>query len=144
GDWSVADDGQVVAGGLALVEGEYSLETAVSADQGGSFSVALLPGLQGRGSGFVVLNTEVTPQLEAEGIARDLVRSIQQARKDAGLQVSDRIVTTVSAPQSVVDALESNAELVRAETLSVRLELVPGDEETLITVNRTAFEGAQA
>ena len=144
GDWSVADDGQVVAGGLALAEGEYSLETAVSADQGGSFSVALLPGLQGRGSGFVVLNTEVTPQLEAEGIARDLVRSIQQARKDAGLQVSDRIVTTVSAPQSVVDALESNAELVRAETLSVRLELVPGDEETLITVNRTAFEGAQA
>ncbi|NYE94511.1 isoleucyl-tRNA synthetase [Psychromicrobium silvestre] len=139
GDWSVQqnDDGEVVtAGGLVLESGEYSLETAVSESQGGSFSVALLPG------GFVVLNTELTPELEAEGVARDMVRSIQQARKDADLQVSDRIVTTVSAPQSVVDALEANAELVRSETLSARLELVPGDEEIVVTVARTAFEGA--
>ncbi|WP_045074275.1 isoleucine--tRNA ligase [Psychromicrobium lacuslunae] len=134
GDWSVDDAGLVTAGGLALQEGEYSLETAVSEQQSGSTSVALLPG------GFLVLNTEVTPELEAEGVARDLVRSIQQARKDAELQVSDRIVTTVSAPQSVIDALEANAELVRTETLSARLELVPGDEETVITVARTHAE----
>ena len=52
---------------------------------------AVLPG-----GGFVVLNTEVTPELEAEGLARDMVRAIQQARKDAGLNVSDRIRTTVT------------------------------------------------
>lgn len=141
GDWSVDDAGVVTSGGLALVAGEYSLETAVSDSHDGSFSVALLPG------GFLVLNTEVTAELEAEGIARDMVRSIQQARKDADLMVSDRIVTTISAPQEIIDALEVNAELVRQETLSLRLELVPGDEETLITVARSAFEkveGAQA
>ena len=38
-----------------------------------------------------VLDTEVTPELEAEGLARDLVRAVQQARRDAGLHVSDRI-----------------------------------------------------
>ncbi|WP_394940773.1 isoleucine--tRNA ligase [Psychromicrobium sp. YIM B11713] len=134
GDWSIDEAGRVVAGGLALEDGEYSLETAVSEEQGGNSSVALLPG------GFVVLNTELTPELEAEGVARDLVRSIQQARKDADLQVSDRIVTTVSAPQSVIDALQANAALVRSETLSVRLELVPGDEETVITVSRTVHQ----
>ena len=46
--------------------------------------------------GFVVLDTAVTPELEAEGAARDLVRAVQQARKDAGLQVSDRISLTIT------------------------------------------------
>ena len=43
------------------------------------------------GGGFVVLDTAVTPELAAEGLARDLVRAVQQARRDAGLDVSDRI-----------------------------------------------------
>ena len=46
--------------------------------------------------GFVVLDTDVTPELAAEGVARDLVRAVQQARKDAGLDVSDRIALTVT------------------------------------------------
>ncbi len=48
-----------------------------------------------RRGGFVVLDTEVTPELAAEGLARDLVRAVQQARRDAGLDVSDRIALTV-------------------------------------------------
>ena len=44
--------------------------------------------------GFVVLDTAVTPELAAEGLARDLVRAVQQARRDAGLDVSDRIALT--------------------------------------------------
>jgi isoleucyl-tRNA synthetase len=79
------------------------------------------------GGGFVVLNTEVTPELEAEGLARDMVRAIQQARKDAGLNVSDRIRTSVSAAQNVVDALLANAELVKGETLTVDLVAAPAD-----------------
>jgi isoleucyl-tRNA synthetase len=132
GDWTVTD-GVVTAGGLALEPSEYTLETVVadSADAGHT-AVAMLPG-----GGFVVLNTELTPELEAEGAARDMIRAIQQARKDANLNVSDRIRTIVSAPQEIVDALHANAELVKKETLTLTLELVPGDVETIITVERT-------
>ncbi|MBM6621296.1 isoleucine--tRNA ligase [Micrococcaceae bacterium RIT802] len=132
GDWSVTD-GVVTAGGLQLEPSEYTLETVVSdAHDGGSTAVSMLPG-----GGFVVLDTELTAELEAEGTARDMVRAIQQARKDAELHVSDRILTTVSAPQDVIDALHANAELVRRETLTVELDLVPGDVDTTISVERT-------
>ncbi len=132
GDWSVTD-GVVTAGGLELEAAEYTLETVVADGHGGGQSaVSMLPG-----GGFVVLNTELTAELEAEGVARDMVRAIQQARKDTGLQVSDRVRTIVSAPQDIIDALHANAELVKGETLSVKLELIPGDVETTITVERT-------
>ena len=55
--------------------------------------------------GVVALDIEVTPELEVEGRARDLVRLIQQARRDAGLDVSDRIVLTVVAAEPWLDAV---------------------------------------
>ncbi|MCU1564189.1 MAG: Isoleucyl-tRNA synthetase, partial [Arthrobacter sp.] len=95
------------------------------------------------GGGFVVLNTEVTPELEAEGAARDLVRAIQQARKDAGLNVSDRIRTTVTAAQGIVDALLANAELVQTETLTVRLDTVAADvKDPQVSVEKIAADNA--
>ncbi|MEO5318796.1 isoleucine--tRNA ligase [Arthrobacter sp. CC3] len=142
GDWSVSEEGVVTAGGLALEPQEYTLETVVveAAEGEGSRAAAVLPG-----GGFVVLNTEVTPELEAEGAARDMVRAIQQARKDAGLNVSDRIHTTVTAKQDVVDALLANAELVKTETLTVRLDTVAADvNEPQVTVARTAAEKVEA
>nr|WP_139005439.1 isoleucine--tRNA ligase [Arthrobacter crystallopoietes] len=132
GDWSVDDAGTVTAGGLELQPQEYTLETVVTDSAGGgSASVAVLPG-----GGFVVLNTEVTPDLEAEGVARDFVRTIQQARKDADLVVSDRIRTTVSAEQTVLDALGTHESLVSEETLTVELVLVPSDDGQNVTVEK--------
>jgi isoleucyl-tRNA synthetase len=134
GDWSVDEAGVVTAGGLVLEPQEYTLETVVAeaAEGAGSRAAAVLPG-----GGFVVLNTEVTPELEAEGLARDMVRAIQQARKDAGLNVSDRIRTTVAAAPNVIEALEANAGLIRTETLTVDLETVAGDSaEPQITVEK--------
>jgi isoleucyl-tRNA synthetase len=116
GDWSVSESGTVTAGGLTLQEGEYILETVASVGEGSA--TGLLPG-----GGFVVLDTAVTPELEAEGVARDLVRAVQQARRDAGLDVSDRIVLTVSADASVADAARTHAELIRRETLAVTFEV---------------------
>jgi len=140
GDWSVQTidgvDGVVISGGLELEPQEYTLETVVAESEGGTAgsrkAVAVLPG-----GGFVVLNTEVTPELEAEGLARDMVRAIQQARKDAGLNVSDRIRTTVTAVQTVLDALEANAELVKTETLTLALATVPAESgEPRITIEK--------
>jgi isoleucyl-tRNA synthetase len=112
GDWSVAADGTVTAGGLALVEGEYTLET-VAADSDGGSVTGMLPG-----GGFVVLDTVLTPELEAEGAARDLIRMVQQARKDAGLDVSDRIALAVSGPADLLAAARTHETLVAGETLA--------------------------
>jgi isoleucyl-tRNA synthetase len=131
GDWSVDDAGVVTAGGLELEPQEYTLETVVAeaAEGEGSRAAAVLPG-----GGFVVLNTEVTPELEAEGLARDMVRAIQQARKDAGLNVSDRIRTEVTAAQDVVDAVKAHENLVVTETLTVELGLYSNGHETELQI----------
>ena len=76
------------------------------------------------GGGFLVLDTELTDELRAEGVARDMVRAIQQARKDAGLVVSDRIRTTVHADAATLAAVDAHRELVQGETLTRELELV--------------------
>jgi isoleucyl-tRNA synthetase len=83
GDWSVSPDGSVVAGGIALVEGEYTLDLAVTggaagggvggADGAAKSALTVLP----RG-GFAVLDTAVTPALAAEGLARDVIRVVQR------------------------------------------------------------------
>ena len=129
GDWSVAEDGTVTAGGLALEEGEYTLETvAGSADSGTATGVL-------RSGGFVVLDTEVTPELAAEGIARDLVRAVQQARRDAGLDVSDRISLVIGGSVEVLAAARTHEALITSETLTTSYELVASDAaEPAITV----------
>lgn len=111
GDWSVAEDGTVTAGGLALVEGEYVLETVAAGGEGEAIGV--LPG-----GGFVVLDTRVTDELAAEGVARDVVRAVQQARKDAGLDVSDRITLVLGGDDLVAEALRTHEALVAGETLA--------------------------
>ena len=118
GDWSVGEDGTVTAGGLPLVEGEYTLETVVGeAVDGGSRATAML---RGHGGGFVVLDTGVTEDLAREGLARDLVRAVQGARKDAGLQITDRISLTVVGDDDVWAAATEHQRLVMDETLAVQ------------------------
>src|SRR5690606_32180572 len=109
GDWSVAPDGTVASGGLELVEGEYTLETVAGEADGGTVT-GMLPG-----GGFVVLDTVVTPELAAEGIARDVVRAVQQGRKDAGLDVSDKIALVLDGDEAVREALTAHRDLVAGE-----------------------------
>ena len=121
GDWAVSKGGAVTAGGLVLVEGEYSLETVVAegaaADgaAGPSRVTGMLPD-----NGFVVLDTTVTPELAAEGLARDVIRAVQQARRDAGLDVSDRISLMVSGDDDVWAATVAHERLIMLETLTVQ------------------------
>ena len=58
------------------------------------------------------------PELEREGLARDLVRMIQQARKDAGLNVSDRIRLGLEAPEKVQHAVRMHATYISEQTLA--------------------------
>ena len=116
GDWSTAD-GVVTSGGIPLQEGEYVIDTVVSGGaEGGRRAVAVLP----RG-GYVLLDTEVTPELAAEGVANDLIRVVQQARRETGLHVSDRITLTLRATDGVRAALTAHLDRVCTETLTERL-----------------------
>ena len=116
GDWTRADDGAVSAGGVALVEGEYTVRL-VPMDNEAS---ACLPGSEG----VVVVDLEVTPALTIEGLARDLVRAIQQARRDAQLQVSDRISLTLDGlPADLASAVETHRDVIARETLATSINV---------------------
>jgi Isoleucyl-tRNA synthetase len=135
GDWEPVADG-VRVGGVDLASGEFDLE--LQADAHGQAITFLA------GSGFVLLNTTTTPELEAEGLARDLVRAIQDARKAAGLDVSDRIVTNVVADMDSVAAIKAHRALIQRETLSTRLgvdtaEPLPTTPPTAVGRNGTAW-----
>lgn len=76
------------------------------------------------GDAIVVLDTALTDELVAEGVARDVVRSIQQARKDAGLHVSDRIRLELGVPAAWRDAVHAFRDWIAEQTLARSLELV--------------------
>ncbi len=73
---------------------------------------------------IVAVDVTLTPELEREGLARDLVRRIQNLRKEAGFQLDDRIVTFYDVDDELTLVVEEWAGYVKAETLS--RELVPG------------------
>lgn len=121
GDWSVTD-GTVVSGGIELVEGEFTLESVAESGTDGMELAAL-------DSGFLALDTRVTPELEAEGMARDAVRAIQGIRKQLDLDISDRIAVTIEADTEVAAALEPHADLIAGETLTTALTFGPVDAD---------------
>ena len=110
GDWSEAN-GVVTAGDIDLEPHEYELTLRAGDD--GDTALTLIAG-----GGFVLLDTEMTPELEAEGIARDAIRAVQEARKNAGLDVSDRIVLALNAEPAHVEALMAHSALIAGETLA--------------------------
>jgi isoleucyl-tRNA synthetase len=115
GEWEQAADGTVSAAGIDLLPGEYS-ERLVPGEavEGVSVATGALPG----SSGLVVLDTEVTPELAAEGLAKDVVRLVQQARREAGLDVSDRVALTLDAPAEVLDAVRTHQDFLADEVLA--------------------------
>ena len=69
--------------------------------------------------GFLVgLDTSLTEALEREGLARELVRTVQEARKQAGLDVSDRITLRIEGSSDVAAALDVHRDYVMEETLA--------------------------
>jgi isoleucyl-tRNA synthetase len=106
-------DGVVTAGEWKLEGDEFEARTR--AREG--FAVA-------DGGGFAVaLDTEITPELALEGRARDVIRQIQDMRKDSGFELTDRI--RVTYPADLGDVFGGHGERISAETLAV--ETTQGD-----------------
>ena len=121
GDWR-QDGDRIFAGDIELFEGEYSLKMAVAT---GAASAAL-----GDGLGMVTLNIEVTPELAAEGTSRDLIRLVQQARREAGLEVSDRITLTLGVSDALRNLMQPFLEDLSSETLATSLRWADGEANT--------------
>ena len=84
--------------------------------------------MEQEGDVTVALDTEVTPALRAEGLAREAVKRIQNLRKDAGFEVTDRIEIVYDGSDKIADAVSEYADWIRNETLA--LELQPSDTPT--------------
>ncbi|EME18119.1 isoleucine--tRNA ligase [Prescottella equi] len=110
GDWTENADGVVVAAGIELLPEEYT-QKLVAAEPD---STAALPD----GAGLVVLDSAVTEELEAEGWAKDRIRQLQDARRAAGLDVSDRINVVLEVPQDCKEWAERHRELIAGEVLA--------------------------
>ena len=133
GDWQLDGD-RAVAGGVTLESGEFVLQLQ---PKDGITAAAL-----SSNDVVLVLDTEVTPALEAEGVARDFVRLVQQARKDAGLHVSDRIHLTAEVDGDVRAALQQHVDYVKEQVLAAELELGPAAAGAFAASGKVGSEGA--
>jgi isoleucyl-tRNA synthetase len=112
GAWRLAGD-RAEIGGAVLDKGEYVLQLV---PKDGITAAAL-----STNDVVLVLDTAVTPELEQEGVARDFVRLVQQARKDAGLHVSDRVRVAFEADDATAAAIAAHAGYVREQVLAIEL-----------------------
>lgn len=119
GNYTVADDGTVTADGIELVDGEFSRKLVAVDPE----NTAEIPG----GDGLVVLDTTVTPELEAEGWAADRVRGVQDARKASGFDVSDRITLTLSVPEEKKAWADEHTGTIAGEVLATSVSVVVGE-----------------
>ena len=97
----------------------------------------------------VAVDTELSEELQKEGLAREFVNRVQNMRKEANFNVTDRIVTGVQANENLASAINYMIEYIQQETLSESLELEElkvsdylksweiGDEECIISIRRT-------
>lgn len=124
-DWTKNADGTLSIAGQTLNADEFELRLVLKDGNEGQ----ALPD----NTAVVVLDTQVRPELEREGIARDFVRVIQQKRKDSGFDVSDRIsVSYASDSAAVLQALSEYAAYVKEQVLATsfkQVDALTGDTE---------------
>ncbi|MEY3987521.1 MAG: isoleucyl-tRNA synthetase [Actinomycetota bacterium] len=132
GDWSKTDRG-VQAGGVELEPHEYVLKLVADAAGNEDAASAAL----GDGDGVVIVDLTLTDDLIAEGTARDIVRAVQQARRDAGLDVSDRISLTLGLDEETERRVNSYLGYISGETLATSLAIDGALPRTIATEDVT-------
>jgi isoleucyl-tRNA synthetase len=128
GEWT-RDGDEIVVAGERLQPGEYSLRLVADSS---TPSAAL-----DDGSGVVLLDIDLTPELESEGQARDIIRAVQQARRDAQFDVTDRISLTLGVSDELRGRLVPFVDLICSETLATEV-----DWDAQLTRD-TTIEGAE-
>ncbi len=126
GDWSEVG-GVVTSGGEVLEEGEYNILLEAK-DNKGAQAISTNDML-------VVLDLHISDELRAEGLARDVVRFIQQARKDADLNVADKIKVYIDASENVVSAIDINRSYICEQTLAESINASLSSSATYVAEN---------
>ncbi|MDE0893652.1 MAG: isoleucine--tRNA ligase [Acidimicrobiales bacterium] len=134
GSYELHEDGTATVAGHLLQPDEFTL--GVESPEG--VTAAAL----GSGDAVVVLDTEVTEDLSREGLARDVVRQVQQARRDADLVVTDRIRLVLDGDDALLDAVRVHEDHVAGQVLATELvyEPVDGDSDGAVVAT---VEGAE-
>ena len=133
GNWERVDGGVLMKTDpeIVLLEGQFEATTAVEADEGSVADVL-------NSGAFVVLDTVLDAELEAEGYARDVIRAVQDQRKADDLHVADRIRLSLRVPDEKLAAVESNIEMIAAETLALDTSVEGGATGIEATVEKIA------
>ena len=119
GQGVVNSDGTLSAGPVLLQPGEYTSKLVAAEPE---FTAALPDG-----AGLVILDGNLTEELEAEGWAKDRIRELQELRKATGLDVSDRIAVLISVPDRRLPWAVAHRELIAREVLATGFEFAdPG------------------
>ena len=134
GDWTRGEGGTINIAGATLRDADYTL-TLRAADEARTRVLD-------SGIGAVTVDTTITPELEREGLARDVVRLVQSARRDAGLHLADRIRLGLDLPPAHLAAVEEHRDRVCAETLALELSLGQLREE--MSVHESNVDGGVA
>jgi isoleucyl-tRNA synthetase len=116
GQWKRLENGSIEVCGEVLLPEEYELNLEPKAGIQGAAALSTNDAL-------VVLDLNITPELKKEGYSRDFIRMVQQARKDANLNVSDRIALTVETSGEVAEAIEAHRAEISAAVLATTLTL---------------------
>jgi isoleucyl-tRNA synthetase len=112
GQWKQLSDGRIEIAGETLEKNEFSIllePRPEFKDRAQALST---------NDALVILDTDVTEELRIEGYARDLVRLIQQARKDAGLHVTDRIHLRLRVSEALKETLQVHRDYIAEQVLA--------------------------
>ncbi len=113
GDWELLDGGRARVGESILEPGEFEMRVQ-------PLDPATTRSLAGQ-SGLVVVDTVLTEDLVREGLARDLVRAVQQRRRELGLDVSDRIRLEVGGDPDALKAVQEHRGWIAEQVLATEL-----------------------
>lgn len=115
--------------GHRIAEGEYEIQLSL---EGSDTNYASIDGRY-----LIILDTNVTDELKNEGIARDFIRAVQNARKEADLELTDHIAIDIFSRSSEINqALEANMDYIKSQVLGKEIEFRNTAEKS---ENCTAF-----
>lgn len=124
--WQKISENEIEIAGVNLVDDEFELKLIAKNQDEKKFVIMALPS----SDCLVSLDIEITKELQEEGISRDIVRAIQQARKDANLDVSDRIeVMIFSKNNEILKIVDKFADFIKDQVLALRIKGLENSEQ---------------